>query len=123
MRCRLPRTLVFMSKMNHSSQKSEEVPLMKKSVWLIGSASWLLAACENYEGGNGDPSSQFIRELPEGVLAIAATNQDLQAVRISPADGCYVYRHVGPVETTFLPLKSVDGRPICTRPADAAPAG
>ena len=96
---------------------------MKKSCWLIGCATLLLVACENYEGGNGDPSGQFIGELPEGVLAIAATNQDLQSVRIDPSDGCYVYRHVGPVETTFLPLKSVNGRPICARPVDAAPTG
>ena len=94
---------------------------MKKSVWLMGCASLLLAACENYEGGNGDPSSQFFSELPEGVIAIAAPNQDLKSVRIDPSDGCYVYRHVGPVETTYLPLKSLKGRPICSRLPDATP--
>nr|WP_232222872.1 hypothetical protein [Sulfitobacter guttiformis] len=63
------------------------------------------------------PSDDFFTELPEGVLAIAAKNQDLTSVRIDPADGCYVYRYVGPVETTFLPLRADNGRPICSRPA------
>lgn len=95
---------------------------MKRIAWLMGCATLLIAACGKYEGGNGDPSSQIIGELPEGVRAIAATNQDLNAVRINPSDGCYVFRYAGPVETTFLPLKSVDGRPICTRQPDAIPA-
>jgi hypothetical protein len=32
-----------------------------------------------------------------------------------PEDGCYWYRYVGPVETTYLPLRTIEGRPICTR--------
>ena len=94
---------------------------MRTSVWLWGGATLLLAACDGFEGGFGDPSGQFISELPEGVLAIAAPYQDLKAVRIDAADGCYVYRHVGPVETTFLPLRAVNGRPICTRGPDEVP--
>ena len=94
---------------------------MKKPVWLLGCAALSLAACDGFEGTAGAPSGQFIGQLPDGVLAIAAPYQDLTAVRIDPADGCYVYRHVGPVETTFLPLRSVNGRPICSRPpAEAA---
>ena len=54
-------------------------------------------------------------QLPEAAVAIAAPNQDLSAVRIMPEDGCYWYRHVGPVETTYLPLRTTDGRPICAR--------
>ncbi len=57
----------------------------------------------------------FIEELPEGVLAIVAPNQNLGAVRVLPDDGCYWYQWVGPVETTFLPLLTLDGRMICTR--------
>ncbi|MFD2855951.1 hypothetical protein ACFSZS_15885 [Seohaeicola zhoushanensis] len=47
---------------------------------------------------------------------MAAPGQDLQDVRVFPEDGCYWYRYVGPVETTYLPLRTRDGRPICTRP-------
>ncbi len=56
-------------------------------------------------------------------MALADPKQDLNAVKVDPVDGCLVYRHVGPVETTFLPLRSREGRPICTRPAaEATPA-
>ncbi|WP_300514225.1 hypothetical protein [Aliiroseovarius sp.] len=68
-------------------------------------------------------SGGFIMELPEPVLEIVAPNQDLTAVRIDPEDGCYVYRHVGPVETTFLPLRSKRGRPICTQRAEVEGTG
>ena len=94
---------------------------MKNPVLLGAAATLFLASFENFEGGTNTPTNQFIRELPEAVLEIAAPYQDLSAVRIDPADGCYVYRHVGPVETTFLPLRSVRGRPICTQRPDAAP--
>ncbi|SMH48653.1 hypothetical protein [Maritimibacter sp. HL-12] len=92
---------------------------MRKPVWLFGGVALFLAACEG-TGGSGGPSGAFIQELPEGVLAIAAPYQDLAAVKIDPADGCYVYRHEGPVETTFLPLRAKNGRPICSAgPAEA----
>jgi len=94
---------------------------MSKPVWLIGTAALLLAACDGTVSGG--TSGNFISELPEGVLAIAAPYQDLTSVRINEADGCYEYRHVGPVETTFLPLRATNGRPICSRPPEeAAPA-
>jgi len=73
---------------------------------------WLLvtlAACDA-AGLQGGP---FIRDVPEQVAALAAPNQDLSAVRLMPEDGCYWYRHKGPVETTLLPLRSKDGSPIC----------
>ena len=89
--------------------------------WLIGCVTLTLAACESGSSGENERSSQFIRELPDGVLAIADPYQDLTSVKLEPSDGCYVYRHVGPVETTFLPLRSVTGRPICTRPAETTP--
>lgn len=75
----------------------------------------LLASCGTIDSGNTNPSGGFIGELPEAVVAIAAPYQDLKSVRIDPLDGCYIYSYAGPVETTFLPLRSLDGRPICTR--------
>ncbi len=84
-------------------------------VWIA--APLVLAACEMTTGANSDG---FIEELPEGVLAVAAPYQDLTAVRLDEASGCYVYRHVGVVETTYLPLRTREGRPICTRPPGEA---
>ncbi|MCQ0092663.1 hypothetical protein [Roseovarius sp. M141] len=95
---------------------------MKKFAWLLACTPLLLAACEDFEGGSNAPSGQFIKDLPEGVLALAAPYQDLTAVRIDPTTKCYIYRYAGPVETTFLPLRSVEGRPICLQPADASAA-
>jgi len=66
-----------------------------------------------------DPQTGFLRDLPEAVAAIAAPNQDMSAVRLRPEDGCYWYRHVGPVETTMLPLRTVNGNPICAVAQDA----
>ncbi|MGH1332023.1 MAG: hypothetical protein ACRBBK_14150 [Paracoccaceae bacterium] len=92
---------------------------MKKSSVLLGGALILLASCETYENGMLISSTGFIKELPEGVLSIVAPNQDLTAVRIDPTDGCLEYRHIGPVETTFLPLRSVKEQPICTQRLDS----
>ena len=85
---------------------------MNKSVLVLASASLFLAGCE----GSVRASGPFLSELPENVVAIAAPYQDLTAVRINPEDNCYEYRHVGPVETTFLPLRAKNGRPICAAP-------
>ena len=73
-----------------------------------------LGACVTPINQTTDTSTGFITELPEQVAAIAAPYQNLQEVVLKPEDGCYWYRHVGPVETTMLPLRSVRGRPICT---------
>ena len=83
----------------------------------------VLAACTPVMEDGADQSPGFIEELPEKVVALAAPSQDLSAVRLRPDDGCYWYQHVGPVETTMLPLLTPDGRPICTRPAGSPPAG
>lgn len=96
---------------------------MSARVWFLGCSALLLGACDEIQDASAGPGQGFIRELPEEVLAIAATNQDLTAVRIDPEDGCYVYRYVGPVETTFLPLRTTRGNPICTTPADTPVAG
>lgn len=63
-----------------------------------------------------DSPSPFLSELPEGLAEMAGPDQDLSAVRIMPDDGCYWYQHRNPVETTYLPLRTRDGRPICSRP-------
>lgn len=86
---------------------------MRKSALVWIGAPLLLAACATTTTTTSPEG--YIAELPEGVLAIAAPYQDLTTVRIDPVDGCYVYRHVGVVEATFLPLRTRDGRPICTR--------
>ena len=58
----------------------------------------MLSACTAPVGRVGDEPSRFLQELPE--------------------DGCYWYEHVGPVETTMLPLRTAEGRPICTATED-----
>jgi hypothetical protein len=90
---------------------------MNIRIWLVVCTAFLVSACSDLQSANGSPSEGFFKELPEGVLAIVGDNQDLTAVRIDPVDGCYVYRYVGPVETTYLPLRANNGRPICSRPA------
>jgi len=52
--------------------------------------------------------------VPEAVAALAAPGQDLQTARVLPEDGCYWYEHVGPVETTLLPLRAKGGGRICS---------
>ncbi len=89
---------------------------MQRSSLVWAAAPLFLAACAT---ATTSPDG-FIAELPEGVLSVAAPYQDLTAVRLDEMSGCYVYRHIGVVETTFLPLRTRDGRPICTRPAGAA---
>jgi hypothetical protein len=66
--------------------------------------------------------SQTVAEVPEAVLAAAAPFQDLSSVQLRGEDGCYWYRHTGPVETTYLPLLTREGRPICTRAPEPAAA-
>ncbi len=82
--------------------------------WLMAATTILVAGCETPQGGT---NAGFIKTLPEGVTAVAAPYQNLNAVKINPADGCYVYRHDGPVESTLLPLRTTKGRPICTEAA------
>jgi hypothetical protein len=96
---------------------------MKVQSWASAAVLPLLAACTEYEAGTSDASAGFIQSLPEGVVAIAAPYQDLNAVRIDPSDGCYVYRYIGPVETTYLPLRTSAGNPICTRQPVIATSG
>lgn len=54
--------------------------------------------------------------VPEQVAALAAPGQDLMTARLLPEDNCFWYLHSGPVETTLLPLRAANGRPICMAP-------
>ena len=51
--------------------------------------------------------------IPQAVAAIADPRQDLITARLREVDNCYWYEHSNPLETTLLPLRTVDGRPIC----------
>ena len=95
-----------------SGRISERLPRMG-IIGRLTVAAFALSACTAQMTGTPEGPG-FIAELPQGVLDIAAPYQDLQAVRLSPEDGCYYYRYVGPVETLMLPLRTQDGRPICT---------
>ncbi len=96
---------------------------MKVHFFLLAPAL-LLAACATPNGSGNDPMApRPIEELPEAVAAVVAPNQNLSQVRIMPDDGCYWYQWAGPVETTYLPLRTRDGRMICTRPEGEEVAG
>jgi hypothetical protein len=88
---------------------------MKMRIWLAACSVLAAAACTEVQTTPTGPDEGLLAQVPEGVLAIAAANQNLAAVKVDPADGCYTYRYEGPVETTFLPLRTDDGRPICSR--------
>ena len=77
----------------------------------------LLGAC-TATNGNIDPNTGFLTELSEPVSELADPSQDLTAVQLNPDDNCYWYRYSGPVETTMLPLRTRDGRPICAQPKE-----
>ena len=87
---------------------------------LLGITLLALGAC-TAPMNQTDKSTGFIKELPEGVALIAAPYQNLQEVVLKPEDGCYWYRHYGQVETTMLPLRTVQGRPICTQSTTTSP--
>lgn len=75
----------------------------------------LMSAC----AAPGDPATgggTWLRELPEGLAEAAAPGQAMGRITILPEDGCYWYEHVGPVETTLLPLRTRTGNPICSQP-------
>lgn len=77
---------------------------------------FVLSACAAPNGV--DTRSGFFSELPEAVAEMADPSQDLTAVKLDPDDRCFWYRYDGPVETTMLPLRTRDGRPICARAKD-----
>lgn len=84
----------------------------------LAAALLALAACAEPTTGPVAPDGGSYTVLPESVISIAAPYQNLNAARLRPEDGCYWYRHEGPVETTMLPLRTANGNPICTRAQD-----
>lgn len=74
----------------------------------------LLGACSpGFDQGGREIARESVT-VPEAVIQIAAPYQDLKTARLRPEDGCYWYLHAGPVETTLLPLRTAEGRPICS---------
>lgn len=65
-----------------------------------------------------ESGAEFGPGVPEAVIALAAPYQDISTARLVPEDGCYWYENAGPVESTLLPLRTSDGRPICTAPRE-----
>jgi hypothetical protein len=53
----------------------------------------------------------FIIDLSPEVAALAAPNQNLNAVQFRPEDGCYWVQWDGPVETVMVPLRATEWRP------------
>ena len=93
---------------------------MKTGNRILLSVTFLLGACSASDMNNTTGSRSGVMDLPEAVVAMAAPNQDLASARVNPEDGCYWYRHAGPVETTLLPLRTPKGNLICTRPREEA---
>ena len=79
-----------------------------------------LGACTPPVNETAEEEPGITEEVMAQLSVMAAPYQNVQTV-IQRPDGCYWYRHVGPVETTMLPLRTVDGRRICAqRVAQAA---
>ena len=89
--------------------------IMTKTICGVAGFAFFLAGCSDLGGTN---SEGHLTNLSDNLVAIAAPYQDLTTVRINPEDGCYEYRHVGPVETTYLPLRAKAGNPLCSRPPE-----
>jgi hypothetical protein len=91
-----------------------------KSIHLAqGSLALVLGACSSSYDQRGRETAPAKAPVPEAVVQIAAPYQDLTTARLRAEDGCYWYLHSGPVETTLLPLRTVEGRPICTASSTA----
>ena len=85
---------------------------------LIALALFGASACAPPPGIDGVP---FFDPLPEGVANLADPTQDLTQVILRTDDNCFWYNYAGPVETTLLPLRAKNGRPICA-PKPETPA-
>ncbi len=86
-----------------------KIKLKYKTVGIL-SAVLVLAGCAT--GLAVDEDGTFI-ELPESLVTLAAPYQNLNKVRLDPNDNCFWYLHTGPVESTWLPLRTAQGNPIC----------
>lgn len=90
---------------------------MKKLGVLLAGIAMSLSACVASDGTvvNADPNLQKRATLPEEVRGKVAPGQDISDIRIDARDGCLMYRHSGPVETTYIPLRNRKGQPICVK--------
>lgn len=91
---------------NESAVMKTKFAVMAMMVPLLGACSGQLGMSGNEDGKSGEA------EVPEAVLQLAAPNQNVQSARMQE-DGCFWYEYAGPVETTRLPLTTVDGKRIC----------
>lgn len=82
---------------------------LKKFLILVGVLA--LAACE--PAPPADPNAPSV-EFSEETLALLPPGQDLRNVVLQD-DNCYWYLHSGPVEDTYIPLLTAEGRGICTQ--------
>lgn len=83
---------------------------MKQNTATLLAGALALAGCATTPSLDADGA---FTELPEPLLALAAPNQNLNKVRLDQTDNCFWYLHDGPVERTWLPLRTVNGNPIC----------
>ena len=89
---------------------------MKNLVILAGVAAFGLSGCVTPSGvANMDPNLKTRATLPPEVADNVAPGQDTSDIRVDARDGCLMYRHTGPVETTYIPLRTKQGRPICIK--------
>lgn len=89
---------------------------MKNLVLLVGVAAFGLSGCVTPSGvANMDPNLKKRVTLPPDVAETVAPGQDTSDIRVDARDGCLMYRHVGPVETTYIPLRNKKGRAICLK--------
>ena len=91
--------------------EGETVPsfMQPKAITFIASALALIG-CATTPTLDADGA---YTELPEPLLALAAPYQNLNKVRLNQTDNCFWYLHDGPVERTWLPLRTPQGNPIC----------
>lgn len=78
-----------------------------------------LAACAEAPRWNDANPDGTLIVVPASVLSLAAPNQNLGIVKIDPESNCFWYLHGGPVEDTFLPLKTNNGSAICAPEPEA----
>ena len=82
--------------------------ILKASGLIIG--AYLLTGCATTPVVDADGA---FTELPDPLVGLAAPYQNLNKVRLDPNDNCFWYLHNGPVEVTWLPLRTSQGNPIC----------
>ncbi len=83
---------------------------MKRKTAILIAGALAVAGCTTTPSLDADGA---FTELPEPLLVLAAPYQNLNKVRLDQNDNCFWYLHEGPVERTWLPLRTAEGNPIC----------